>query len=273
VAALVGAVIRELTAEEPVVELRLLGERNFALAVFLMFVLGAVLVGTTVLIPLFLQSLMGYTAMLAGLALSPGGLVTMATMPLVGYLSSRVQPRWLIAFGFVMVALSLHRLSGADLQVSFRFPTLARMIMAGGLGFLFIPINVAAYAFVPAGKNNAASGLINLARNVGSSIGVSMVTTLIDRREQFHQMRLVEHLTPFDPAYRAAVHSTQAMAAAGAAAPALSQAQLYAQLQRQAGSLAFLDGFHAMMVAALVAVPLVLLLKRVDTHKAHASPH
>ena len=156
---IVAAVIWELRSKHPIVDLRLLKERNFAVANVLMFALGFVLLGSTVLLPLFMQTMMGYTATEAGMALSPGGLLIMVCMPLVGLMLSRgVQPRYMIMFGLLVSASGLLVMSGFNLEISFRHAVWARMVQAAGLAFLFVPINTVAYAYLPPGKNNSGTG-------------------------------------------------------------------------------------------------------------------
>src|SRR6266478_8725908 len=165
--ALIGAVIWEWRHKDPIVELHISKERTFATANFLMFMLGFALLGSTLLLPLFMQTLLGYTAERAGLALMPGGFTIMVAMPIVGFLLSRYSPRYLMMFGLSALSFSLFHMTGFDLGVDFRTVVLARMIQSVGMAFLFVPINTAAYSFLPREKNNAASGLMNLARNIG----------------------------------------------------------------------------------------------------------
>src|SRR5262249_15297901 len=145
--------------------------------------------------PLFVQTLLGYTAQLAGLALMPGGFSIMILMPIVGFLLSKYDARWLLLFGLGMLSFSLFHMTNFDLGIDFKTVALARVLQAAGLAFLFVPINTAAYSALPREKNNAASGLMNLARNVGGSVGISFVTTMLDRRTQFHLARLMTNLT------------------------------------------------------------------------------
>ena len=167
-----------------------------------MFMLGFALLGSTLLLPLFMQTLLGYTAERSGLALMPGGFAIMVCMPIVGFLLSRYSPRYLMMFGLSMLSFSLFHMTEFDLDVDFRTVMMARVYQAIGLAFLFVPINTAAYAFLPRDKNNAASGLMNLARNIGGSVGISLVTTLLARRAQVHQAQLVENLNPGNPQFQ-----------------------------------------------------------------------
>ena len=172
-ASLIFVVFWEWRQKDPIVDIHLFRVRSFATANFLMFMLGFALLGTTLMLPLFMQTVLGYTAERSGLALMPGGFTIIAMLPLVGFLLSRYSPRWLMLFGLTVLSLSLFHMTTFDLEIDFRTVTMARVYQAVGLSFLFVPINTAAYAFLPRDKNNAASGLMNLARNIGGSIGIS----------------------------------------------------------------------------------------------------
>jgi len=227
-----------------------------------MLILGAVFNGSTVLLPQFLQDMMGYTATLAGYAMSPAGFILIVMMPIAGTLVAKIQPKWLIATGFSFIATSMWISRGLSLDIDMRWAIWTRIVFSFGGPLIFIPINVAAYAFVPKGKNNAASGLINLARNMGASIGIAGLSTMIERRAQFHQSVLISHLTPYDLAYRTAVGS------GGDRAVGL----LYGAVQKQAALMSYVDGFHVLAVGVACAIPLVLLFKNVDRSKAAAAP-
>jgi DHA2 family multidrug resistance protein len=244
----------------------MLKDRNFAISTIAMFFLGFVLYSTTVLIPQLLQQLLGYTAQLAGMALSPGGAVIMCMMPIVGILVSRVDTRILIIFGCLVCSLALFVMSGWNLGLDYRHAVLARMLQSFGLAFLFIPINVAAFAYVPKEKTNMGTGIINLARNVGASVGIATVTTMLDRRTQFHQQRLTEHVTNFSAAYRNTFNGmqTKLVAAGSTIAHATDQAHamIYGTIQRQAAMLAFLDNFKMLGVTFLLVIPVLALMKK-----------
>ena len=189
--------------KDPIIDLHLFKERTFAVSNLLMFMLGFALLGSTLLLPLFLQTLMGYTAQLSGMALSPGGFAIMVLMPLVGFLLSKYDARYLLVFGLSMLSFSLFHMTRFDLGIDFRTAALARVLQAVGLAFLFVPINTAAYSYLPRNKNNAASGLMNLARNIGGSVGISFVTTMLDRRTQKHLTDLMSHLTSANAQFQA----------------------------------------------------------------------
>ncbi len=271
------AVIWETQQPDPMIDFRMLGERNFAIANVLMFMLGVLLFGSTVLLPLFLQTLMGYSATTAGLVLSPGGFVTMACMPLVGFLLSRVQPRWLIAGGLLIVGFSLLHMSHFSLQIDYRTAMMARLLQASGLAFLFIPINTSAYALVPPEKRNQASGLINLSRNLGGGVGIAIAATLLDRYAQQNQSILSAHMTATSPAFQSAIHRLSANliwngVTAQRAIP-MTQGYFYRQLIRQAMMLAYVDVFRLLAIACFISLALIFFLKDSKLGKSDAPVH
>lgn len=266
VAGVLGAVLWEWRSKHPLVDLHLLKERNFAIAVMIMFSLGFVLYGSTMLLPLMLQTLMGYTATSAGMVLSPGGMVTMAMMPVIGFLVGRYQARYLVMVGLAAVAGSMFYMAHFSLGIDFKTAMLARMIMGFGLAFMFVPINTAAYFYLPRDKNNNASGLINLSRNLGGSFGIAFATTMLARGEQIHHNMLVGHLSEYNPAYRAMLASARQAVGVHTADPvqatAQAQALLYSMMQKQAAMLSFLDDYRVMGVVFLAMIPLVFMMKR-----------
>jgi MFS transporter, DHA2 family, multidrug resistance protein len=275
--ALVGFVVWELRRDDPIVDLRILANRNFAVGNLLMFMLGFILLGSTVLLPLFVQTQLGYTATDAGLVISPGGFAIMLLMPLVGALVSRVDSRFLIAFGLVATGLALLRMTRFDADIDYATVAWARTYQSVGLAFLFIPINTVAYLGLPPEKSNTASAIINMMRNIGSSVGISFATTLIARRQQYHQSMLVEHVTPYGSAYQATIQNLQQAYLAGSAnaADALHQAQakLYAMVQQQATTLSYIDCFWLFGVTFLALVPLVFLMGKSARGAGAAAAH
>ncbi len=266
VCCLAAAVLWELHHKDPIVQLRMLKNRNFALATAMMYLLGFVLYGSTMLMPVLLQTLLGYPALLSGLVLSPGGLLVLVALPIVGFMMNKTQPRFLIVFGLCVSALALYRMTLFNLSIDFRTAMLARCLQMLGTGFLFVPINASAFMFIAKQEVNRGTGLINLARNVGGSAGIATATTLLARRQQFHQLNLVSHLTPLDSAYQsAAAGLTQTLAAQGASvadAAQQSQAMLYGMVQQHAAMLAFIDDFWFMSLVCLAMIPLALTLRR-----------
>jgi DHA2 family multidrug resistance protein len=268
-ASLLFLIYWEWTREDPVIDLHLFKNRTFAASNLLMFVLGFALLGSTVLLPLFMQTLLGYTAQHAGLALLPGGFSLMLMMPLVGFMLSRFDARKMMMGGLLVLSFSLFHMTNFDLGVDFRTVVFARMIQTAGLAFLFVPINTAAYAFLPKNKNNAASGLMNLARNIGGSVGISIVTTMLDRRSQYHISRMSSHLSSSNPQVQSMLQGTTRALESRGFSPTEAMHRAYALLQtnlfRQATMLAYIDNFWLLGVAILAMVPLVFLMKRPPT--------
>jgi DHA2 family multidrug resistance protein len=263
---LIGVVVWELRQKEPVVDFRLLKDRTFAISTASMFILGFVLYGSTMALPLFLQTLLGYTAMQSGMALSPGGLMIMIMMPIVGILLSKIQARWLIIFGLIISSLGLFEMSHWNTQINFGHAVSARVVQSLGLAFLFVPINTVAFSFIAKSKTGYATGLINLARNIGGSSGIAICTTLIARREQFHQQRLIENLSPLNPAYQSALAGAKQLFMNGGTnsnqAATQAQGMLYNTMQQQAAMLSFNEVFWILGVLFLVAIPLMFLMKK-----------
>ncbi len=274
---IVAGIWWELRQKEPVVDLRMLKDRNFAVSTVAMFFLGFVLYASTVLIPQFLQELLGYTAQLAGMALSPGGAVIMCMMPVVGFLVSKVDTRILITFGCIVSASALFVMAGWDLGLDYGHAVRARMLQSFGLAFLFIPINVAAFAYVPREKTNMGTGIINLARNIGASVGIATVTTLLERRTQVHQARLMEHVNGLSAAYHNMLNGTQTrLVSAGsglAQASAQAHGMIYNTVQRQAAMLAFIDNFKMLGVVFFAVIPALLLMRKPKAPSGHVPVH
>ena len=267
VLALIGVIAWEWLHKHPIIDLHLFKDRSFGIGVLLMFMVGFALMSSTVLIPLFLQTMMGYTAEQAGLVLMPGGFAIIAVMPLVGFLLGKYDARKLLLFGFAMLSIALFYMTHFNLAIDFRHAAGARVIQAMGLAFLFVPINTAAYAFLPKEKNNQASGLINLARNVGGSVGISFVTAMLARRAQFHQVALVEHVNGGSARLQTMLHSAERMLMAHGSSAYLATRQAYGlvgnMISRQATMLAYIDDFWLVGVAVVVMIPFVFFMKKV----------
>jgi len=203
--------------------------------------------------------------------------VLLGFLPFVGWMLGKFEPRWIVAFGLCVISIGLWELSRFTLDVSMRTTMLDWVISRTGTAFLFVPINVMAFSFVPPAKTNNASGFINLARNVGASTGISFVTTMLDRRAQFHQNRLIPHLTQANGGYQAALsHLSRMLATRGLDAEhALTAAQqlMYSQLQRQAMMLSFVDNFWVMSVISLSVIPLLFLMKAAKARGRRAPMH
>jgi DHA2 family multidrug resistance protein len=269
VVSLVGVVLWELRQKQPVIDFHILKDRNFMLSTVTMLIMGIVLYGSTTLMPLLLQTLLGYTSTTSGLVLSPGGFVVIFCMPVVGLLLRRVQPRWLMIFGVLACSTGLFIMSGFNLYIDYKTAVWSRMVQSLGFGFLFVPISTAAFAYIAKARTQYATGLFNLARNIGGSIGIATVTTMLTRRAQFHSSRLVEHLTPLDSAYRQSLAgASHLMTMHGASPPdaaAAAQGLIYGSMLRQANMLAFVDTFWFMGMLFLTIIPLMLLIKNVKS--------
>jgi MFS transporter, DHA2 family, multidrug resistance protein len=264
---LVSLVIWEWYHKDPIIDVRMFKNLNFLGANVMMFALGIMLFSSLVMMPLYLQTLMGYTAESAGLVLSGGGLMLLFLMPVAGVLSSKVQARYLIAFGWLILSLGMYySTQHLDLEISFRAAAILRVIQVFGLGFLFVPINLASYVGVPVEKSSSVAGLINFMRNIGSSIGTSMVTTLIARRAQFHQVYLVAHVTPGQPTFAQAVKALASHLAASGLDAARATSQAYARLYHlligQATTLAYIDTFWVLSIGAGIMFLLSFMLRR-----------
>jgi DHA2 family multidrug resistance protein len=219
------------------------------------------------MMPLFLQSLMGYTAESAGLVLSGGGVLLLFLMPVVGFLSSKVQARYMVAFGWLALAVGMYlSFLFMDLDLSFRAVAVLRVAQVVGLPFLFVPINLSSYVGMPAEKSGSVAGLVNFMRNIGSSVGTSLVTTLIERRSQFHQVHLAANVAPGRPGLAGEVAGlTNRLVAAGIdPARALSQAHaiIFRNVVLQATTLAYLDTFLYLGLGSAVMFALAFLLRK-----------
>jgi DHA2 family multidrug resistance protein len=268
----------EWTRKDPIVDVRLLFTRQFGASFLIMMSVGGVLFGSTQILPQLLQTGFPYTAYLAGLSMMPGGVAMLVLMPVSGAVSNYVQPKYMIALGMAAIALAMWHMTALEANASFGFFAWARVFTMVGLPFLFIPINTAAYAGLPPTKTNQASALINVARNLGGSIGISLANTVIAQRMQFHQSRLVENLYPSSLAYqRTSQQAAQYFAAHGAPAvqaKGMAIGWIGQMVQVQSTMLAYMDVFWVSAIFAGLMVPLVLLLLRpVDTHAAKPAVH
>jgi MFS transporter, DHA2 family, multidrug resistance protein len=266
---LLSLVIWEWFAKAPIIDVRMFKNFNFASSSLMMFMLGISLFSSLVLMPQFLQTLLGYTSELAGLALSAGGLVLLFEMPVIGQLTTKVQARRLIAFGWLALSIAMfYSTKRIDLQISFHAAVWLRIAQVIGLGFLFVPITLVAYIGIAPEKNNAVAGIINFMRNMGSSVGTSLVTTLIARRSQFHQLRLVEKARVDNPNFtNAAQGLNHHFVSAGLGrheALATAYARIYQSLQAQAASLAYIDTFMVLSVGAAIMFCMSFVLKKND---------
>jgi DHA2 family multidrug resistance protein len=253
--------------DNPIVDVRLLRNRNFGTAVFQSFVLGMVLFGTTVLIPEFLQSSLGYTAERAGMALSPAGFVLMFMMPVAGYLvSTRIDPRLLVSIGFLGMAITLHSMTIINLTMDFRTIVLLRMMQVIFMPLIFIPVSTLNYIGVPREKNNQVSGLSNFARNLGGSIGTSLLSTFLARQNQTHLQELGRHATNASPNFQNMLaglkHNFMAQGYDAVTATHKALAMAYQTTIAQANALSFANSFWVMSLVVGCLVPLPFIMRR-----------
>jgi DHA2 family multidrug resistance protein len=272
----VAFVVWEWNHPNPVVDLRMLKRRSFAVSNILMLMLGIALFGSTVLLPQYLQVLMGYTAQQSGMALSPGGLVVICLLPLVGRSIGKVDTRLLAAFGFAVLSGSLLFMANTvDLKMDFATAVELRAIQSVGLAFLFVPINTISYGGIQPQKYNQVSGIMNLSRNIGGDIGIAFVTTLIARRSQVHENELGAQATMMSSTYQARLHALahalQHAGSGGAQSIQKASGMLYRQLIVQATQLAYLDALRVLAFATALMVPLVWLAGRQTTQRAPAA--
>ena len=267
----------EVSSRNPAIDLRMVATRQFGACFLVMLATGAILFATTQFLPQLVQQDFGYTATWAGLVLSPGGLVTAAMMFVVGRLSGRVQPKYLIVVGAVIVALSVYDLTNTYADLGFWFFARTRMLLGVGLPLIFIPIIAASYDGLAPGTTDQASALLNAARNTGGSIGISLVANVLWDREQFHQNMLVGQAIPSSVQYQGALHQvTNYFVAQGSSLwEAKTQAIQWVgqQVQAQASYLGYTDAFLVLMLISLAAVPLALTLRKVKLGAATPMGH
>ncbi|HLH37905.1 MAG TPA: DHA2 family efflux MFS transporter permease subunit [Bryobacteraceae bacterium] len=263
---IISALIWEYFHDNPVIDVRLFRNRNFAVSCVLMFMLGAALFGATVLLPQMVQTLMGYTAEQAGWVLSPGAVVIILLLPFVGKMVSKIDPRYMIAAGFLAAGLALLHMTEVNAAMDFKTIVLLRVYQMVGVAFLFVPIQTLCYVGIPMEKNNNVSGMINLARNMGGSIGIAGLETILARRQQFHQTILAAHTSPWDTAFQSTLAAIRgAMQNAGydlATATDMAYAQIYGMVQGQAAWLAYIDTIWVYGLVCLAVAPLAFLMQR-----------
>jgi DHA2 family multidrug resistance protein len=264
--ALILFLITELRSPHPVVNLRVFRDRSFMTGNLIMFAGFFCLFGSIVLLPLYLQNLMGYTAFWAGLVLGPGGIAAFFIMPLAGLLMKKnVSPRLLLAIGLLISAWALWLMSGFNLDASFRAVVWPRIIQGFGLGLFFVPLSAATFSGISNEETGNASGIFNLLRNLGGSFGVAFSTTVLARRTQLHQTFLAEHVTPYHPSFQHYYHQIQQwlqihqMPFAGSST---ALGEIYQRVLRQAHMLAFNDTFWLLALATAALVPLTIFFRQ-----------
>lgn len=262
--------------KQPLVDLKVLKDRNFAIGCLLIFLFGVAIYSTVTVLPLFFQELLGYTAFTAGIVVAPRGLGAICGMPVIGYLSNKVDPRFLLTFGFVVFGFTTLYFGNVTLQISPTSLLIPILITGFGLSFVFVPITTAAYGTLPNEQMGNASGLFNLMRNVGGSIGISIAQTLLTRRSDVHQNLIINSVPTTGTQFQNSVESTAAFLSghfgpSNAMAPA--QATLYRELQRQASTWAFVDVFRWLSLLSFGCVVAVWMLKKVKPGKGPVGAH
>lgn len=277
VSAFVAFIPWELSRQNPLIDLHMLVSKQFGACFLVMLATGAILLATTQYLPQLVQADFAYTATLSGLVLSPGGLVSVVAMFVVGRLSSRVQPKYLIAAGAAISAMSMYMLTSIDADVGFWYFAKVRMLIGAGLPLIFISITAASYDGLKPGQTDMASALLNAARNTGGSVGISIASNVLAHRQQFHQSRLVEALIPSSNNYQTNFNQIQHYFLSQGASRSEAQGQALAwigqSVDQQSSLLAYIDVFWVMTLLALVAIPLALLLRNVKLGKSAPAGH
>jgi DHA2 family multidrug resistance protein len=263
---LVSFLIREFRAKKPLVNLYVFRKRNFALGCLLIGIFGAALYGLVTLLPLFYQELLGYTALNAGWAVSPRGLGAICAMPIIGLLTARIDNRWLIATGFTLFAMTALWFGELTLSIS-QWTFLWTIIISGfGSGCVFVPLSTTTMAGLRNEEIGNASGLYNLLRNIGGSIGISVVNTIVTRHQQLHRNELVHSMSPASPRFQNQLHAAQQFLAARGASPADAMHRAYGLLERtldgQARMWSYVDDFRYMALVCFGCIPIVFALKK-----------
>jgi DHA2 family multidrug resistance protein len=262
----------ELTAENPIVDLKVFLSYSFSSGNIVIFFVVAGLFGSLILLPIYLQSLMGYTAYLAGMILGPGGIAIFLVMPLVGWLITVVNPKLFVAIGLVIFAYANYLMSGFNMSADFMTIIWPRVVMSVGLGMVFIPLTTLSLSSIPREEMGNATSIFNLVRNLGGSVGVAFAATMLSRGTQIHQAHLSEHITLFELDYlRAANQAAQLLLQRGmdqATAEQGGAGIIYNELIRQAYMLSFNDVFFVLAIMMLCMLPFVVIIRHVDHSKA-----
>ncbi len=256
----------ELYAEYPIVNLKAFRKLSFSIGNLIMFTGFFNLFASIVLLPIYLQSLMGYTSFLAGLVLGPGGIATLIALPIAGTLVNKINPKFLLAFGVVVNAFATHLMSEFNLYADFWTVILPRIVLGIGMGFFFIPLTTLTMSGIKKEDMGNATAIYNLIRNLGGSFGVAFVTTMLSRRAQYHQTHLVENLTPFDSSYQIFSEESAQFLQYRGFEDSLSEhgglALIYKELLRQASMMSFNDAFHLVSIFMISVLPIVFFMKR-----------
>jgi DHA2 family multidrug resistance protein len=277
ISSLIMFILVEFFAENPIVNLRTFRNLSFSSGNLIMFFAFFTLFGSIVLLPIYLQTLMGYTSFLSGLALGPGGIASMIVMPIAGKLVTKINPKAILAFGIAVAAYSVHLMGHFNLLADFNTIFLPRVVIGVGMGFLFIPLTTMTMSGIRKEEMGNATAIFNLLRNLGGSFGVAFVTTMLARRAQFHQVHLAEHLTSFDRNFQLALPQISQMLQYRGFIPPLpdqgSLGMIYQQLLREASMLSFNDVFHLLALIMILILPLVLLMKKGKEGISEAGMH
>jgi len=268
--ALIAFVIWELFTKEPIVDLRVLKNRNFTVGTCIMTVMGIVLYGTIALLPLFLQTLLGYPALQSGMAVSPRGFGSIASMILVGRLIGKIDGRYLVMFGFLVLGYATWMFSDINLTISSSSITWPNVISGFAMGFIFVPLTTMAMGTLPNEQMGNASGVFNLMRNTGGSLGIAAMTTMLARGSQIHQATLVQNVNPYNPVLQERV---QELAGTGAMGTQQAYGAINAMVARQAEVLSYIDNFRMLAFLCAVCVPAAFLFKRVRAKKGAVAMH
>jgi MFS transporter, DHA2 family, multidrug resistance protein len=270
-AMLLAFIFWELYTDEPIVNLRVFANRNFAVGTILIASVGVVLYGSTALLPLFLQTVLGYPAIESGLAVSPRGIGSIVSMLIVGRLIGKVDGRYLIAFGFAVLAYSTYMFTGINLDIA-QTNIIYPMIISGfAMGFVFVPLTTISMGTLSNEQISNASGIYNLMRNSGGSIGIAAMTTLLARGAQIHQAALAPNLSQYNPAFQQMVEQIQNNL--GGATVEQAYGVIYGMLVRQAAVLSYIDNFRLLAILCLICAPSAFLFKKVRAAKAPVEMH
>jgi len=276
ISGMIGFIIRELTAEHPVVDLRILKNRNFTTGLGLMTLVGAVLYGTTAALPIFLQTMMGYPALQSGYALSPRGVGAFIVTFFVGRLIGRVSSKLLIMIGFCLLATSSFWLAQINMEMSMASVVWPSILNGCAISFIFVPLSTSTMGHLRQSQIANGTGLFNLMRNIGGSLGIAFVTTFLDRDAQVHRAAMVSHMTPFDPAFISQANTLRSfftMHSDPVTGAQQTWTLLNATLDQQSRLWAFVDNFRVFGLACLCCLPLVFLFKRTSGRRPPADVH
>ena len=273
---MIGFIVWELRQEQPLVNLRVLRNRNFGIGTALITLVGVILYSAITLQPLFLQNLMGYSALDSGLALSPRGIGAIVAIVFVGRVIGKLDSRVLITSGFIILAGVSYELSTMNLFISLRNIVIPNIVMGLAMGLIFVPLTTLTMGGLPNEQMGNAAGIFNLMRNIGGSVGISIITTMLSRDAQAHQSYLVEHITPYSrPFQEYAAMLNQYFTSRGGPdfLNGKTYAAIYGLVVQQASALAFMDSFRFLAFVSILCIPSGLLLKRLRSGSRPVAAH